>query len=360
MDSYKGFLLSLLSITSTLGTVHGIPTPQEQGKFNNSTTRIQQSNAPWNLQRISSRNTVTPVNNNVTALAYTYQYDEAATGAGVDVYIVDSGIDTKHPDFEGRAKMLFTIEPDQELDGGGHGTFVAGVVGSKSYGVAKKVNLLSVNVNFGGDQDFVNSTKAINAVLANHNERRNQKDFKGSVMNLSWGFQRQLVDASRDAGFSGFDNKTIGELRSAIQRASEAGVHITIAPGNDGKDACDDYPAMFVQDIPSLITVGNSDITDTRAKNSDFGRCVDIHAPGSNVTSTWLLTGGFPGVRVDSGTSFAAPAAAGLIAGELIRQPGLMMKPREMKQHILSMGIRGAVKDAERGGNILLNTGLMG
>ncbi|KAF3916262.1 Cerevisin [Orbilia brochopaga] len=357
MASYRGFLVSLLGMASLLKSAHAIPAPQEGSRITNSTSRIQQSNAPWNLQRISSRETVKLVNNNVTALAYTYEYDQAAMGAGVDVYIVDSGVDVKHPDFGGRAKMIFKIDPTVEGDGGGHGTIAAGVVGSSTYGIAKNVNILGASINFGGDQDIVNSTKAINAVLANHNERRKQSNFKGSVMNLSWGFDRKGIELSNAAGFSGFDNNTLDGLKTALRKASEAGIHITIAPGNDGADACDNFPATYVQEIPSLISVGNSDITDTRAKNSDWGRCVDLHAPGTDITSTWLLTGGYKGFKVDSGTSFAAPAVAGVIAGELVRRPDLMLKTREMKEHILAMGIRGAVKDAERGGNILLHAG---
>ncbi|EPS43417.1 hypothetical protein H072_2615 [Dactylellina haptotyla CBS 200.50] len=342
--------------------VYAIPSPPLNpagfGNLNSRSTPqlIQQTDAPWNLQRISSRVTTVPINGNITGLTYTYRYDQASRGEGVDVYIVDSGVDFQHPEFEGRAKMILTIDPQGRGDASGHGTFVAGVVGSKSFGIAKNVNIFGAGINYGGDQDLVNSTRAIDAVIAHNKERRTRADFRGAVMNLSWGFDRSTLEASHAAGFSGFDNKTIDALRTAIRRASEAGIHITVTPGNDNADACDNFPATFVQDVPSLISVGNTDITDTRASNSGWGRCVDMYAPGSEVTSTFLL--GFGVQEVNSGTSFAAPAVAGVIAGELIRRPDLMLKPQEMKKHILSIGMKGAVKDARGGGNVLLNTGI--
>ncbi|KAF3912416.1 Cerevisin [Dactylellina cionopaga] len=343
--------------------IFAIPTPLEGSVYGRSQTIskpavIQQNNAPWSLQRISSPNTVARNGRNTTALAYNYEYDEAAMGTGVDVYVVDTGIDFKHPEFGERAKILYQNLPDARGDYSGHGTHVAGIIGSKSYGVAKNVNLLGVDPGYGGDQGIENSTIAINVVLANHNQRRKQKGFRGSVMNLSWGFDKNLVEQSAAAGFSGFDNKTLEGLKNALRMASNAGIHITVTPGNDNLDACENYPATFVQDVTSLISVGNSDITDTKASTSGWGRCVDLHAPGEDITSTYLL--GFDGQRVLSGTSQAGPLVAGVIAGELIRRPDLMLKPAEMKQLILSKGLKGAVKGAERGGNILLNVGTPG
>ncbi|KAF3919774.1 Cerevisin [Dactylellina cionopaga] len=157
-------------------------------------------------------------------------------------------------------------------------------------------------------------------------------------------------------------NASVTLMKEAIQNATEAGIHITIAPGNANKDACTDLPAGFVKDtkMQSLIVVGSTDITDTRAKDSDWGQCIDLHAPGVNITSTYPLGSYSGSVAVDSGTSMAAPLVAGVIALELAKNQALRDDPMGMKKHILSKALKGVVKDAERGGNLLLNTRMTG
>jgi subtilisin family serine protease len=94
-----------------------------------------QTGAPWGLARISS----------AEPGGSTYTYDDSA-GAGTCAYVVDTGIDTEHPDFEGRAKFLANFADDSDADGQGHGTHVAGTIGGATYGVAKKTSLFAVKV----------------------------------------------------------------------------------------------------------------------------------------------------------------------------------------------------------------------
>ena len=97
---------------------------------------VTQASSPWGLARISSQYRVSA----------SYTYDNSA-GAGTCVYVVDTGIATSHPEFEDRATFLANFAGDgSNIDGRGHGTHCAGIIGSKTYGVAKKTTLYAVKV----------------------------------------------------------------------------------------------------------------------------------------------------------------------------------------------------------------------
>jgi subtilisin family serine protease len=113
---------------------------------------VSQSNAPWGLARLSSK----------TKGTTTYTYDDSA-GAGTCSYIIDTGIYTAHSDFEGRAIWAANYADSSNSDGNGHGTHVAGTVGSKTYGVAKKTTLYAVKVlNAQGSGSSTYPTLALN------------------------------------------------------------------------------------------------------------------------------------------------------------------------------------------------------
>ncbi|KAF3916179.1 Cerevisin [Arthrobotrys entomopaga] len=274
-----------------------------------------------------------------------------------------------HPEFEGRAKLLFTAFPDDLWDISGHETLVAGVIGSTTFGVAKKASLWALKIQTvlitdgPGQMPEDNAESEANAAISGlqaalkfHNKRKKQKDFKGSVMNLSWGYDKMELPY-----VPGFDAR----LREAMVNATKAGMHITIAPNNANLDACNNFPAAYVKDIPSLVVVGSTDATDTRAGNSDWGNCIDLFAPGVNITGpTSADKYGFkktdPKFRVDAGTSFAAPIVAGVIASELAKHPELRDDPLGMKKLILGNALKGVVKDTKGSPNLLLNTGIGG
>ncbi|KAF3913571.1 Cerevisin [Dactylellina cionopaga] len=311
---------------------------------NGTSELIQQNTAPWNLQRISSEKPIPADGRLITELTYKYRF-ERASGAGVDVYIVDSGINVTHPDFGGRAKIVFSAFQDDGRDGDGHGTHVAGTVGSLHFGVAKNANIFGCKVlddQGGGSDDGI--AAGIDAALTSHLQRKDLLGFAGSIINLSLGSPNptQVI----------FD---------VLQRAAQAGMHVTIAPGNDNKDACTDFPAGFNKQIPSLFSVGAADIDDIRAEFSDNGPCVDLHGPGVGIVST----SADGNTAVKDGTSMATPAVAGMIAIELVKNPNLKLDPLGMKQHILSLSQKGAIKakpgdNAPDGGRNLLNSGLPG
>ncbi|KAI8850881.1 peptidase S8/S53 domain-containing protein [Chytridium lagenaria] len=265
-------------------------------------TVVSITNAPWGLKRLSQASLPLPA-------AYTYN---AAAGAGVDAYIVDTGVLISHPEFQGRAKVGASYSSDKnDVDGNGHGTHVAGTIGSLTYGVAKKVNLIAVKV-------LAASGSGTNAdVIAGVNYVAKTAPTTGrkSVANMSLGGSASAA------------------LDSAVAAAVRAGVTFVVA-GNAGGDACVNSPARE----PLAITVAASDSTDKIASFSDRGSCVDIIAPGVGVLSTWN-NGATNSI---SGTSMASPHVAGVAA--LALSTGLAgSTPAEVLSYLTSIGVSGKI-----------------
>lgn len=218
--------------------------------------------------------------------SYAYTYDSSA-GAGTCVYVVDTGIETSHPEFEGRATFLANFAGDgKNSDGNGHGTHCAGTVGSKSYGVSKKASLYAVKVlDASGSGSNSGVIAGINYV-ANDAKTRNCPN--GAVGSMSLGGTKSTA------------------VNSAAANAVSAGVFFAVAAGNEAADASGSSPASEA----TVYTVGATDSSDRVASFSNYGSIVDIHAPGVSILSTWI--GG--STNTISGTSMATPHIAGLAA----------------------------------------------
>ncbi|MDG4822229.1 S8 family peptidase [Asanoa sp. WMMD1127] len=246
-----------------------------------------QPNPPsWGLDRIDQRNL--PLNQ-----SYTYPN----TAANVHAYIVDTGIRTTHQDFGGRAVSGFdAVDGGAADDCNGHGTHVAGTVGGGAYGVAKGVRLVAVRVlNCQGSGTNAQVIGGIDWVTANA--------VKPAVANMSLG---------------GGANTSID---NAVNNAINSGVTFAIAAGNGNilgqrQNACNYSPAR----VPNAITVGATQNNDAAASFSNFGTCVDILAPGVNITSSWST--GDTATNTISGTSMATPHVAGAAALVLSANPG--------------------------------------
>jgi subtilisin family serine protease len=236
------------------------------------TVSATQTGATWGLDRVDQRDL--PLNG-------TYNY--TPTGAGVRAYIIDTGINTGHTNFGGRASIAWDGIGDGNNDCNGHGTHVAGTVGSATYGVAKAVTLVGVRV-FGCGSSGSTSTivAGINWVAANA--------IKPAVANMSLGGP---ASSTTDAAVNGLIN---------------AGVIAVVAAGNDNQNACNYSPAR----VANAITVGSTTSTDARSSFSNYGSCVDVFAPGSNILSTWI--GSTSATNTISGTSMASPHVAGVAA----------------------------------------------
>ncbi|KAK6527503.1 hypothetical protein TWF694_004486 [Orbilia ellipsospora] len=309
-----------------------------------------QSDAPWHLARLTSTGPMLEGNDLQAGKPKTgdYKYPSSA-GEGVDIYIVDTGvaIQANQNEFNGRASFLKgTIGDDGaiKLDKNGkpdpHGTKVAGMAGSASYGVAKKANIISVR-----DED-----EFVGKIIEQHNKRKDQADFKGSVVNYSHGDLVTKEDIELDGRY--------------YQKLIEQGIHVVMSAGNTAEDACGHAPSGANRYFPDFIAVGATDYRDWVWKNDDksgsnFGDCVDIWAPGFNNPDINLEGHPLPNrISVFSQTSAAAGMTSGMIAVELSANPQFKLNPKGMKAHLLSIGFVGAVKDSN--GNRMPRSILLG
>lgn len=259
----------------------------------------EQGDAPWGLKRLSNRR--------LPAAGGLFTYPESA-GEKVDVYVIDTGINTRHKDFGGRAVWGKTVPRfDLDLDGNGHGTHCAGTIAGRRYGVAKRAKLFAVKVlmtsGFGTNSDVI---KGVEWVIKRHFKR--SRLGRRSVANMSLGGGKSLM------------------LEEIVNLAGYLGVHFAVAAGNDNDDACESSPAG----APGPLTVGASDSHDSMAWFSNYGPCVDIFAPGVNITSAWI--GSRFASNTISGTSMAAPHVCGVLALYLGEKD---YKPDELKKLII-------------------------
>ena len=244
-----------------------------------STTQI---NPPsWGLDRIDQP---------ALPLSNSYTYD--ANGTSVRAYVIDTGIRTTHTDLGGRATNGYDFVDNDAIaqDCNGHGTHVAGTIGGTTYGVAKGVSLIAVRVlDCGGSGTYEGVVAGIDWVTANA--------VRPAVANMSLGGGKSTT------------------LDNAVRNSINAGVVYALAAGNSSADACNSSPSGTVE----ALTVGATDSTDTRASWSNWGSCVDIFAPGVNITSAWGT--GDTATNTISGTSMATPHVTGAAARYLATNP---------------------------------------
>ncbi|GAA3823014.1 hypothetical protein GCM10022226_49380 [Sphaerisporangium flaviroseum] len=266
----------------------------------------QPSPPSWGIDRIDQRNL--PLNS-----SYTY----GPTGAGVRAYIVDTGIRVTHSDFGGRASIGFDAIGDGQngQDCNGHGTHVAGTTGGSAYGVAKGVSLVAVRVlNCSGSGTTDQVIAGIDWVTANA--------VKPAVANMSLG------------------GSTNTALDNAVKRSVASGVGYAIAAGNGflglfAQNACNTSPAR----VPEAITVSITDTTDRKPSWGNIGTCVDLFAPGYNITSAWKDSDG--STNTISGTSMSTPHVTGASALYLQGHPAAT--PQQVRDAIVTNATTGVV-----------------
>ena len=277
--------------------------------------------ASWGLDRIDQEKL--PLDKKTFSPGY--------SGEGVDVYIVDTGVYKEHEDFSKRnVREVFIIS--EKGDKNGHGTHCSGTAIGNKHGVAKKAGLTSVKVlNRHGTGYISDVIKGISWII---NDKKNNPQ-KG-VISMS-------IGSSKNKG-----------LNTATTRASDAGFIVVVAAGNNRGDACLRSPAGAggKGDEGGVITAGSSTMYDKVSSFSNYGRCTDMHAPGSSIVSASHL--GKRDERTLSGTSMSAPHIAGVCATLLEKHKHSKKKAIKELFEVATIGKLSDVR--ENTPNLLLHT----
>jgi subtilisin family serine protease len=274
----------------------------------------------WGLDRIDQRD---------RRLDGTFNYN--STGAGVTVYVIDSGIRTDHADFRGRATKGFDALGGSGKDCDGHGTHVAGIIGGSLYGVAVGVRLESVRVlDCKGEGYTSDIVQGIDWVTADHQEG------KPAVANISFG------------------GGTSEAVDDAVRRSIADGVSYVVSAGNGNRKGAQDACRLSPGRLGAVLTIGAVDKSDRRAGWSNYGSCVDLFAPGVSIRSAGISsrTAG----KTLSGTSQAAPFAAGVAALYLDSHPSA--SPSQVQSALVGLATKNIVSEAKSANDHLLFTNL--
>ena len=252
-------------------------------------------------------------------------------GKGSHIYIVDTGVSPIHNEFNGRlGKGVSYVDsvdsPDGELwgDCNGHGTHCAGTAAGKDYGIAKQATIHGVRVLSCSGSGY----------------------YSWIISGLNWvgkhvidnNINKAVVSMSLGGGNS-------ESLKRVVNNLVDKGIIVVVAAGNNNKDACNYSPA----NAEKAITVGSTVRTDIRSSFSNYGDCVDIFAPGSDIKSAWI--GSSTEVTTISGTSMATPHVAGVVA--LLLQKNTNLSPSHIKSELINLGDKDRVKDSKTVSNYL-------
>ncbi len=286
----------------------------------------QQASATWGLDRLDGR----------TGLDGQYSYD--TTGAGVTAYVIDTGVRMDIDEFAGpggsRARSGYDFvdsdddasdcasnyEDDPDSGRISHGTHVAATVGGNTYGVAKKVSIVALRVlDCDGNGYGSDVIAALDWVIAHKSGP--------SVVNFSLGGPASSL------------------LDGAVEKTVKAGIPVVTAAGNDTQNACGQSPARAAD----ALTVAATDRHDVRAWFSNYGNCVDLFAPGEDITSAGTKT--TSSTLVLSGTSMATPHVTGAVARYLQANP--KASPAQISAAIIGEADTGVVSDADSPNRLL-------
>lgn len=265
-----------------------------------------QSGATWGLDRIDQ-----------PSLPLNGQYTYNTAGAGVKVYVIDSGINRNHADFVGRvAPGTYVDYLGSTNDCSGHGTHVSSTIAGTTWGVAKQATIVPVRI-FGCTGGSYYTIAAMDWVRGNH------ASGTPAVVNLSLGGPRSVA------------------TNDAVQRLLSDGVTVVASAGNDTVNACTQSPASAA----GALTVAASNSADAQSWFSNYGSCVDLYAPGENITAASFASN--TGSAVMDGTSMAAPHASGVAA--LVLGLHKSWSPSSVISLVKGMTVPGKISGATTG-----------
>jgi subtilisin family serine protease len=277
-----------------------------------------QSGATWGLDRIDQR-----------GLPLSGSFTYTRTGAGVRVYIIDTGIRTAHSEFGGRASSGFdAVDGGAADDCNGHGTHVAGTVGGATYGVAKGARLVAVRVlNCSGSGTW-----------------------SGVIAGMDWVTGNRVRPAVANMSLGGGRNASVDD---AVRRMIGSGVATAVAAGNGNlagiaQDACKSSPSR----VAPAMTIGATSQNDRKASWSNYGKCVDWFAPGVSIRSAWHT--GNTATNTISGTSMATPHTAGVAA--LYLEGHSAASPVQVRDALFSAATKNVVTSSKTANNHILFT----
>ena len=284
-----------------------------------------QQDATWGLDRLDQAEL--PLDNS-------FEYP-SQSGNGVKVFVIDTGVRCTHDEFSGRCISGWSAFNGGAClqgsacanDGNGHGTHCAGTIAGSTYGVAKSATIVAVKVlSDSGSGSYAGVLGGMEWVLAQKVADTSATPMVAS-MSLGGGFSQAINDA--------------------VMAMKNGGVAVAVAAGNDNADACGYSPAR----APDAITVGSTTSSDARSSFSNFGSCVDIFAPGSAITSSWINSDS--STNTISGTSMACPHVAGVLAQILGSEPSLT--PSQAEDLLKENALANVVSNSRTTPNIFLH-----